>query len=146
MRNTTAKHAEEVATLAIKERILEVSDEEVVRWYVAAICERRGFDVIQARCGDDALKLYRKRGPFALVLCDLYWYDRIPEPPLRNTKAIRHGIQLALAIRKLAPEQKIVIHTAATQVREQMPEELGNVPVLEKPFSPEELESCLENL
>jgi DNA-binding LytR/AlgR family response regulator len=78
------------------------------------------------------------------VLTDLYWYDRGGiEPPLSNTKAIRHGIHLALAIRKLAPEQNIVIHTAASQVREQMPKELGDIRILEKPFSLEELESLL---
>ena len=74
--------------------------------------------MIQARCGDEAINLFRKCGPFVLVLSDLYWYDGGIEPPLSNTKAIRHGIQLALAIRKLAPEQNIVIHTAASQVRE----------------------------
>ena len=118
----TGKKSEEGAILPIKKRILEVSDEEVLREMIATICERRGFDVIQSRCGDEALKLYRKSGPFALVLCDLYWYDRISEPPLSNTKAIRHGIQLASAIRRIAPKQKIVIHTGAFQVREQKPE------------------------
>ena len=78
------------------------------------------------------------------MLSDLYWYDRGIEPPLSNTKAIRHGIQLALAIRKLAPEQNIMIHTGASKAREQMPEELGDIRVLEKPFRREELESCLE--
>jgi CheY-like chemotaxis protein len=146
MRKMTAKKAEEGSILPIKRRILEVSDEEVLREIIAAICKRRGFDVIQARCGDEALRLYRKSGPFALVLCDLYWYDKIPEPPLSNAKAIRHGIQLASAIRRIAPKQKMVIHTGAFQVREQMPEELDDVPILSKPFRMEELESSLENL
>ena len=143
MRNTTTKKAGEGAILPIKKRILEVSDEEVLCEIIAAICERRGFDVVQASCGDEAFKLYRKCGPFLIVLCDLYWYDKIPEPPLSDTKAIRHGIQLASAIRWLAPKQKIVIHTGASQVREPMPNELDDVPILRKPFSREELESCL---
>jgi CheY-like chemotaxis protein len=146
MQKTTVQKTAEVATLPIRERILEVSDNEALRELISTICRRCGFDLIQARCGDDALRLYRKRGPFAFVLCDLYWYDGIPEPPLGNTKAIRHGIQLALAIRKLAPEQKIVIHTAAMQVREDMPTELCDIPILEKPFRIKELESYLENL
>jgi CheY-like chemotaxis protein len=133
-------------TTATKECILEVGDSQAVREFIAAICKSRGFDVIQARDGDEALSLYRKFGPFVVVLSDLYWYDGGIEPPLSNTKAIRHGIQLALAIRKLAPEQKIVIHTAASQVREQIPKELGDIRILEKPFSRAELESCLENL
>lgn len=128
---------------ATKGRILEVGDSQAVREIIAAICKSRGFDVIQARCGDETLNLYRKCGPFVVVLSDLYWYDGGIEPPLNNTKAIRHGIQLALAIRKLAPEQNIVIHTAASQVREQMPKELGDIRILEKPFSREELEALL---
>ena len=81
---------------------------------IVAICKSRGFDAMQARCGDEALKVYRKYGPFVLVLSDLYWYDGSGiEPPVSDTKTIRHGIQLALAIRKLALAQNIVIHTAA---------------------------------
>jgi CheY-like chemotaxis protein len=131
-------------TTATNGRILEVSDNEPIRGIIAAICKSHGLDVIQARCGDEALNLFQKRGPFKLVLTDLYWYDKgAIEPPLSNKKAIRHGIQLALAIRKLAPEQNIVIHTAASQVREQMPKELSDIRVLEKPFRVEELESLL---
>ena len=65
-------------------RILEVGDDEAVREFIAAICKNRGFDVVQARCGDEALNLYRKRGPFVLVLSDLYWYS------LEN-RTNRHG-------------------------------------------------------
>jgi CheY-like chemotaxis protein len=125
-------------------RILEVSDEEAIREIIAATCERCGFDVIQARCGDEALSLFRKCGPFALVLSDLYWYDGgAIEPPLSNTETIRHGIQLALAIRKLAPKQKIVIHTAASHVQEQIPTELADIRILKKPFGIEELQLLL---
>ena len=130
-------------TPATKGRILEVGDDEGIRELIAAICKNRGFDVVQARYGDEALKLYRKRGPFVLVLSDLYYYDCVPEPPVSHTKVIRHGIQLALAIRKLAPAQKIVIHTAASRVREQMPKELGDISILKKPFSWKELEALL---
>jgi CheY-like chemotaxis protein len=131
-------------TAATKGCILEVSDHGAIRELIGAICKNRGFDVIQARCGDEALSLYRKCGPFVVVLSDLYWYDGSGiEPPLSNAEAIRDGIQLALAIRKLAPEQSIVIHTANSQAREQMPEELGDIRILKKPFSREELESLL---
>jgi len=100
--------------------------------------------VIQARCGDEALNIYRKCGPFAFVLSDLYWYDADAiEPPLSKNKAIRNGIQLALAIRKLAPEQEIVIHTAALHVHEQIPTELADIRILKKPFNREELLSLL---
>jgi CheY-like chemotaxis protein len=143
----TSRHSKKTRTpTATKGRILEVSDNEPIRGIIAAICKSHGLDVIQARFGDEALNLFQKRGPFAVVLTDLYWYDEgAIEPPLSNKKAIRHGIQLALAIRKLAPEQNIVIHTAASQVREQMPRELSDIRVLKKPFSREELESLLQS-
>ena len=131
-------------TLAGKKRILEVSDSEGQRAYNAAICERQGFDVIQARCGHEAYRLYRKYRPFALVLTDLYFYDSIPEPSLKKTNTIRDGIRFALAIRKLAPEQKIVIHTGASGLREILPKDLADVPVLVKPYRISELQSLLE--
>ena len=81
-------------TLAGKKRILEVSDSEGQRAYNAAICERQGFEVIQACCGDEAYKLYRKYRPFALVLTDLYFYDSIPEP--RWKKIRRSGTEFDL--------------------------------------------------
>jgi CheY-like chemotaxis protein len=100
--------------------------------------------VVQAHSGDEALDLYRERGPFVLVLSDLHWYDRgTIEPPLGDAMTIRHGIQLAIAIRKLSPEQEIVVHTAALDVREQMPSELGDICILKKPFSKDQLEALL---
>jgi CheY-like chemotaxis protein len=133
------------ASVPAKRRILEVSDSEGTREMNAAICEKRGFEVVQASQGEEALKLYQKSGAFAAVFTDLYWYDEIPEPPLR-IQTIRDGIQLALAIRRIAPEQRIVIHTASSTVREQMPEELRDVLVLQKPYRLKELELFLENL
>jgi|SRR5581483_2043334 len=129
-------------TSTAKGRILEVSDSKAMRAIVSAVCARRGFEVIQACCGDEALSLFRTRGPFALVLSDLYWYDEgVIEPPLSNTETIRHGVQLALAIRQFAPKQKIVIHTAASDV--QIPTELADIRILQKPFGIEELQSLL---
>jgi|SRR5208282_2793101 len=133
------------SSVPVKRRILEVSDEEAIREINAAICEKLGFAVVHASQGEEALKLYQQGGAFAAVVTDLYWYDRIPEPPL-SIRTIRDGIHLALAIRKIAPEQRIVIHTACSTVRAQMPKELGDVTVIEKPYSGIELELLLDNL
>jgi CheY-like chemotaxis protein len=132
-------------SLEIERRVLEVSDSQALREIIASVCDRCGFDMIQARCGDEALRHYRKCGPFALVLSDLYWYDEggAIEPPLSNTETIRHGIQLALAIRKLAPKQKIVIHTADGDVQKQIPTELADIRILRKPVDIEQLQSLL---
>lgn len=131
--------------MPLNKRVLAVCDSEAQRSLIVAIGERHGFQIFQASHGDEALKLYRQHGPFALVLTDLYFYDEVPEPPLK-TKAIRDGIQLALAIRKLAPGQKIVLQTASMLSRVQVPKGLSHLPVLQKPYSLSELESILERL
>jgi CheY-like chemotaxis protein len=132
-----------------KKRILEVSDN--LGEINAAICKDRGFEVIQVRNGDEALRVYRRTGPFALVLTDLIYYDPtvllpwrpppIPGPPLK----VKTGIQLTVAIRKLVPDQKVVIHTS-TITQEHVPEAFSDVIILKKPYTREELESVLENL
>jgi hypothetical protein len=60
-------------------------------------------------------------------LSDLHWYDGGIEPPLKQHQDDQARVQVALAIRKLTPEQNIVIHTGASQVREQIPKELGDI-------------------
>jgi CheY-like chemotaxis protein len=46
-----------------KRRILEICDHEAIREFVTGVCVGQGFEVLQASCGDEALKLYRKHGP-----------------------------------------------------------------------------------
>ena len=50
-------------TTVTKGRIPEVSDAQAVREIIATICKSRGFEVIQACDGDEALNVYRKLGP-----------------------------------------------------------------------------------
>src|SRR5581483_12139937 len=100
-------------TSTAKGRILEVGDSKAMRAIVSAICALRGFEVIQACYGDEALSLFRTRGPFALVLSDLYWYDEgVIEPPLSNTETIRHGVQLAWQFANSLPSRR----SSSTQV------------------------------
>lgn len=134
------------ASVPVKKRILEVSDEKAFRAMTAAILENRGFEVVQASQGPEALNFYRECGAFAAVLTDLYWYDEVPEPPFR-VQRIRDGIQLALAIRELDPEQKILIHTGNSELaRKQMPEKLGDVLILQKPYPIKDLILFLDGL
>ncbi len=124
---------EQAAPIAVKGRILEVGDDEYLREIYALICGRRGFEVIQARCGDEAIELYRRHPTFALVLTDYYFYDYLlPEPPLSKTDCLRDGILLALAIRRINPGQKITIHTATAGLSQSMPEVLADVRIVLK--------------
>jgi CheY-like chemotaxis protein len=99
-------------------RVLEVSDEEALREIIASLGAARGVEVITASNRRDALKQYRKHGPFSFLLTDLYLGGgldhRIPEP--------KDGLLLALEILKLNPEQKIIIHTATDPRNIRVPE------------------------
>ncbi len=50
--------------------VLVVDDDETVREVFAAILEEVGLRTIQARDGEEALEIWRERGPFDLVLLD----------------------------------------------------------------------------
>ncbi len=130
---------------ATKRKILEVSDDPGVRQINATACERRGFEVVQASSGAEAIRLYEAHGPFAIVMTDLYYYDKLPEPA---PGILRDGIELALAIRAKNPAQKIVVHTAASasSLRSRMDPRLADVAILQKPYRLQDLESFLEQL
>lgn len=130
---------------ATKRRILEVSDDPGIRQINAAGCERRGFEVIQASSGDEAMRLYEALGPFAVVMTDLSYHEEPAEPP---AGFLRDGIELALAIREKNPAQKIVLHTAASaaNVRSRIDHRLADMAILQKPYRLKDLESFLENL
>ncbi len=110
-------------------RILEVSDARGIREIVKLVSQKLGYEVIEATCGDEAIVLYKKQGPFDFVLTDLYYFDHITEPPLNKTDTIRDGIQLAQTLRTLAPAQRIVIHTGG---KLHLPEELADIQFLVK--------------
>ena len=132
-------------TPASKRRILEVSDDPAIRRINAIACERRGFEVMEASSGEEAIRLYEAHGPFTIVMTDLYYHEEPAEPP---TGVLRDGIELALAIRKKNPAQKIVLHTAASaaSVRNRLDPHLADVAILQKPYLLKDLESFLENL
>ncbi len=132
-------------TPGTKPRILEVSDDPAIRQINAAACERRGFEVIQAGSGEEAIRLYETRGPFAIVMTDFSYQQDSAEPA---AGALRDGIELALAIRERNPSQKIILHTAASaaSVRSRMDPRLAEVAILQKPYRLKDLESFLENL
>jgi len=58
------------ASLEGSERILVVEDDESVRLLVRAVLTYRGYDVIEACDGEEAVSRYREEGPFDLVILD----------------------------------------------------------------------------
>jgi CheY-like chemotaxis protein len=53
-------------------RILVVEDDDDVRGALVAVLESRGYRVVEASDGGDALAQLREGGPFCLILLDLF--------------------------------------------------------------------------
>lgn len=115
---------------AEKKRILEVCDDESLRHITTLVCQKMGFEVVEAACGDEGIELYREHGPFDLVLTDYFYFDKVTEPPLSRADTLRDGVQFAKAIRDIKPSQKIAIHSGGCRLR--LTRKLADVPILER--------------
>src|SRR2546427_553569 len=93
-------------------KILVVDDMQGVRKYIGKILTEAGYEIEETSNGDEALRTYCERGPYDLVMTDLY------HPGL-------NGIELVTAIHKWNPKQSIVF--------------MSGFPMLEKPFRREQL-------
>lgn len=110
-------------------RILVVDDDDVLRSWLRAQLEPRGFDVWEEFEGDEALAAYLRKGPWDFVLSDLYFF--------RGEK-IRNGLDLVRAIAAVCPEQPMAIHTSEPGVE-------GPCAVLRKPYTLAALLKFLRN-
>jgi CheY-like chemotaxis protein len=128
---------------------LVATKEEGLRNFDSAICEARGFEVIQARRGDEALQLYQQHRPITLVITDLLYDWSDWRLTMRSDgKTIKNGIQLAVAIRKLSPKQPIVVQTyhAIEPLRGHLIASIADIGLLHKPYRPEDLGAFLDKL
>ncbi len=92
--------------------ILLVDDVPAVRHYITTILTEAGYEIEEASNGDEALRTYCERGPYDLVMTDLYHTGL-------------NGIELVTAIHKWNPKQSVVF--------------MSGFPMLEKPFRKERL-------
>ncbi len=103
--------------------VLLVEDEEAVRQLVRRILEARGYKVLLARHGGEALELIHQRDlPISLLLTDAVM------PVLSGPELLRRAIALR-------PQMKLAIMSGYTD----RPAVTG-VPFIGKPFTPAELE------
>jgi CheY-like chemotaxis protein len=146
---TPFSRAEPSHAAALRRSVLIATKEEGLRNFDSAICSARGFNVIHARWGDEALQLYGEHRPIALVITDLLydWADW-RQTMHGNGKTIKNGIQLAIEIRKLTPKQPIVVQTYAAigPLRDYLTENLADIGLLHKPYRPEHLAAFLDEL
>ena len=116
-----------------KERILVVDDEELVRIVTRAVLAYRGYQVVEAEDGEDAVEKYRKAAPaFDLVLMDMHM------PRLNGHDAL-------LRLREINPKLKAILLSGGLQERETSGE-LPGVLFLQKPFENQELVRTVREL
>jgi PAS domain S-box-containing protein len=118
----------EPATLDGKETILLVEDEEAIRALVRRVLIQKGYTLLEARHGKEALELLERRGTsIQLVITDMI----MPE---------MGGKALAERIGQLQPDAKVLFISGYTN---QMAEDRGLVTqkmsFLQKPFTPRDL-------
>jgi two-component system, cell cycle sensor histidine kinase and response regulator CckA len=77
--------------------ILVVDDEEIVRKTAKAALERRGFEVVLAGNGAEALVLYRQQVPKFAVVLDLTMPGMSGEETLRRLKSIEPDVKVILS-------------------------------------------------
>ena len=114
-------------------KILVVDDAKFTRNRVAQPLEDGGFEVIQARNGEEALKLFEEQQPQCIVT-DLLM-------------PVVDGIELIETLRKRGSDIPIIVVTADIQktTREKC-DKLGINGFLTKPFQPEQILEQVEQV
>lgn len=109
--------------------ILVIDDDAAVRRMLRQMLEGAGYEVVEAADGAIGLDLYNKR-PVDLVITDIL----MPE---------KEGIETILALRKTAPEVKILAISGGGRMNKgdllSTAEFFGAVRTLAKPFARKEL-------
>ncbi len=117
------------------ETILVVDDDDEVLRYTAATLVRGGYSAIPVQSGDDAYRVYSKRGPeIDLVLTDVV---------MPHTS----GPALVQSLKQQNPDLPVLFMTGykAEHFR-QFGELLKNYKILSKPFTPNELLSTVRKV
>ena len=111
-----------------KGRILVVDDEDLVRMIIRAILVQKGYRVVEAEDGMDAVgKVARGEEAFDLILIDLNM------PRLNGYEALQQ-------IRRIDPGLRAIMLSGGVEERDVIgARSLGGVGFLQKPFENEEL-------
>jgi CheY-like chemotaxis protein len=89
---------EEKAELRTSKRVLIVDDEPQVRKIFGLILESAGFEVVQARNGQEAIEIFeRERDAIDCVLLDLSMPELDGEETFRRLQRIQHDVRVVLA-------------------------------------------------
>ncbi len=109
------------------ERILVVDDEELVRMVTKAILAYRGYEIVEAADGEEAVQKYAAANPrYDLVLMDLHM------PRLNGYDALQR-------IRSMDPKLKAILLSGGSQDPASLGGDIDGVAYLQKPFDNQEL-------
>ena len=110
----------------MREKILIVDDEKIIRMYLRMILTDQGYDVIEAEDGREALLKLAAEGHVDIVVTDL----RMPDIG---------GIELINLMQEMEEYQNIPIIVISSILSESTRREVAQAPVMawiEKPFRP----------
>jgi CheY-like chemotaxis protein len=111
-----------------------VDDEELVRMVTKAVLAYRGYQIAEARDGEEAVRKYAEtQPPFDLVLMDLHM-------PRLN------GYDALLRIRQMNPRLKAVLVSGGSQDPASLGGDIDGVAYLQKPFDNQELAGVVRRL
>jgi CheY-like chemotaxis protein len=90
--------AEPARKVSKSRTVLVVDDEEIVRRTTRAVLERKGFQVILAENGEQAVRLFREQSAdIALILLDLTMPVMGGEEAARYLHTIRHDVPILVS-------------------------------------------------
>lgn len=114
--------------------LLVVDDEQLVLDMTSQALEEGGYQVVRARCGDEALALLEQGGPeFQALICDV------------NLGTDLDGWRIAQRARELRPDMPIV-YTTGRSMGNWTSRGVPNSIVVEKPFSVDEIVAAVWTL
>jgi PAS domain S-box-containing protein len=110
-----------------RETLMIVEDEPAVRNLVASVLRHDGYQLLLASSAEEATDMFEShQGPIDLLLTDA-------------TLPGRNGPELADLMVARRPGLPVIIMTGYTEETLDLPRQQGQLPLLQKPFSPREL-------
>jgi PAS domain S-box-containing protein len=116
------------------ECILVVDDEDLVRNLVSSILERRGFRVLTATDGEEAVAIYRD------------WSQEIDLVLLDMTMPRLSGIQVCQLLQQINPSVRVLFSSGHLSAAERDRLIASGEPFVPKPYKPEELVRILRQV
>jgi CheY-like chemotaxis protein len=124
--------------------VLIIDDSDEFRSTLSFILLDHDYDVWEATCPDEAYKLLKEE-QFDLILCDVHMPFTFNEHFHEYPYSFEVGIKTIQELGWVFPDKPIIaMSAAAPSDLERIKKELGDLPLLSKPFPPQELLAVVE--